>query len=159
VSSTPVQNAFALPGGQIMLYEKMFDSTDNEAQLVAVIAHEIGHELHNDFMVFWRDYKHDVDIDGPGGALEQSVKLEAAADLTGAHLMYAAGWDPNGMVVMLQRFHKFGVMARHGQPDYYSSHPSEAKRAEPIEALIATLSPKQGLIMDSPRFEELKQKY
>ena len=115
--------------------------------------------LHHDFMVFWRDYKHDIDIDGPGGALEQSVKLEAAADLTGAHLMYAAGWDPNGMVAMLERFHKFGVMARHGRPDYYSSHPAEAKRAEPIEALIATLPPKQGLIMDSPRFEELKQKY
>jgi predicted Zn-dependent protease len=159
VSSTPVQNAFALPGGQIMLYEKMFDSTDNEAQLVSVIAHEVGHELHNDFMVFWRDYKHDMDIDGPGGVLEQSVKLEAAADLTGAHLMYAAGWDPDGMVEMLQRFHKFGVMARHGRPDYYSSHPAEAKRAEPIEAWIATLPPKQGLIMDSPRFEELKQKY
>jgi predicted Zn-dependent protease len=37
VSSTPVQNAFALPGGQIMLYEKMFDTTDNEAQLVSVM--------------------------------------------------------------------------------------------------------------------------
>jgi beta-barrel assembly-enhancing protease len=159
VSSTPVQDAFAMPGGQIMLYEKMFDTTDNEAQLVSVIAHEVGHELHNDFMVFWRDYKHNVDVDGPGGALEQSVKLEAAADLTGARLMYDAGWDPNGMVELFQRLHKFGVMARHGRPDYYSSHPAETKRAEPIEALIATLPPKPGLIEDSPRFDELKQKY
>ncbi len=159
VSSTPVQNAFAMPGGQIMLYEKMFDTTDNEAQLVSVIAHEVAHELHNDWMVFWRDYKHDVDIDGPGGVLEQSVKFEAAADLTGARLMYNAGWDPNAMVELFQRFHKFGVMARHGRPDYYSSHPAEAKRAEPIEALIATLPPKPGLIEDSPRFQELKQKY
>jgi len=159
VSSTPVRNAFALPGGQIMLYEKMFDTTDNEAQLVSVIAHEISHELHNDFMVLWHDYKHDMDVDGAGGVLEQSVKFEAAADLTGAHLMYGAGWDPNGMVEMLQRLHKFGVMARHGRPDYRSSHPEEAKRAEPIEELIATLPPKQGLIEDSPRFKELKQKY
>ena len=159
VSSTPVLNAFALPGGQIMLYEKMFDTTDNEAQLVSVIAHEISHELHNDFMVLWRDYKHDEDVDGPGGVLEQSVKFEAAADLTGAHLMYGAGWDPNGMVEMLQRFHKFGVMARHGRPDYRSTHPTEAKRAEPIAAWIATLPPRQGLVMDTPRFDELKQKY
>ena len=75
------------------------------------------HELHNDFMVFWHDYKQNVDIDGPGGVLEQSVKLEAAADETGARLMYAAGWDPNGMVELFKRFHKFGVMARHGRPD------------------------------------------
>ena len=159
VSSFPVVNAHALPGGQIVFYEKMFDTADTEAQLVSVIAHEIAHELHNDFMVFWHDYKHETDIDGPGGVLEQSVKLEAAADETGARLMYAAGWNPNGMVELLQRFHKFGVMSRHGRPDYRSSHPDEAKRAEPIKALIATLPPKENLTMDSPRFQELKQKY
>jgi predicted Zn-dependent protease len=159
VSSFPVANAHALPGGQIVFYERMFDTADNESQLVSVIAHEIAHELHNDFMVFWHDYKHDADIDGPGGVLEQSVKLEAAADETGARLMYAAGWDPNGMVELLERFHKFGVMARRGRPDYRSSHPDEAMRAKPIEDLIATLPPKEGLIKDSPRFQELKQKY
>jgi predicted Zn-dependent protease len=159
VSTFPIVNAHALPGGQIVFYENMFDTSDNEAQLVSVIAHEIAHELHNDFLVFWHDYKHNVDIDGPGGVLEQSVKLEAAADETGARLMYAAGWDPNGMVELFKRFHKFGVMERRGRPDYRSSHPEEAKRAEPIEALIATLPPKEGLIKNSPRFDELKQKY
>jgi hypothetical protein len=50
-------------------------------------------------------------------------------------------------------------MARRGRPDYRSSHPEEAKRAKPIEDLIATLPPKEGLIENSPRFDELKQKY
>ena len=159
VSSVPINNAEAIPGGQIIFYERMFDTTDNESQLVAVIAHEIAHELHNDFMTFWQDYKETRDIDGPGGVLEQSVKVEAAADETGARLMYAAGWAPQGMVELFERFHKFGVMARRGRPDYRSSHPEEAKRAEPIEALIARLPPKDGLIKTSPRFDELKQKY
>jgi predicted Zn-dependent protease len=127
--------------------------------LVAVIAHEVAHELHNDFMKFWQDYKENKDIDGSGGVLEQSVMVEAAADETGARLMYAAGWDPNGMVELFKRFHKFGVMARRGRPDYRSSHPEEAKRAEPIEALIVKLPPKVDLVKNSPRFEELKQKY
>ena len=87
------------------------------------------------------------------------MKLEAAADETGARLMYEAGWDPRGMVELFERFHKFGVMARRGRPDYRSSHPEEAKRAEPIEALIAKLPPKNGLIKTSPQFEELKRKY
>jgi len=95
VSSVPINNAEAIPGGQIILYERMFDTTDNESQLVAVIAHEIAHELHNDFMTFWRDYKENRDVDGPGGVLEQSVKVEAAADETGARLMYTAEWDPD----------------------------------------------------------------
>jgi predicted Zn-dependent protease len=127
VSSVPINNAEAIPGGQIILYERMFDTTDNESQLVAVIAHEIAHELHNDFMTFWQDYKKNRDVDGPGGVLELSVKIEAAADETGARLMYAAGWDPQGMVELFERFHKFGVMARRGRPDYRSSHPEEAK--------------------------------
>lgn len=159
VSSVPINNAEAIPGGQIILYERMFDTTDDESQLVAVIAHEIAHELHNDFMTLWLDYKENHDIDGPGGVLEESVKIEAAADETGARLMYGAGWDPNGMVALFRRFHKFGVMARRGRPDYRSSHPEEAKRAEPIEALIAKLPPKDGLIKTTPRFDELKQKY
>ncbi|HLI82035.1 MAG TPA: M48 family metallopeptidase [Candidatus Binataceae bacterium] len=159
VSSVPISNAFAEPGGQIVLYEKMFDDTDTEAQLVSVIAHETSHELHNDFMIVWRDYKQNIDVDGPGGVLEQSVKWETAADETGARLMYAAGWDPNGMVELFKRFHKFGVVARHGAPDVRSSHPEEAQRPKLVEALIATLPPKEGLITDSPRFQELKQKY
>jgi len=159
VSSVPINNAHAMPGGQIIVYERMFDTTDNESQLVAVIAHEIAHELHNDFMTFWRDYKENKDIDGPGGVLESSVKLEAAADEEGCRLMYSAGWDPNGMVELFKRFHIFGVRARRGTADFRSSHPDDAKRTGPIEAMIAKMPPKDGLIKDSPQFDELKQKY
>jgi beta-barrel assembly-enhancing protease len=158
VSSVPINNAEAIPGGEIIFYESMFDTTDNESQLVAVIAHEVAHELHNDFMTFWQDYKENRDVDGPGGVLEQSVKLEAAADETGARLMYAAGWNPQGMVELFERFHKFGVMARRGRPDYRSA-PGGSKRAEPVEALIAKVPSKQSLIRNSARFDELKQKY
>lgn len=90
---------------------------------------------------------------------KQSVKIEAVADETGARLMYAAGWDPSGMVELFKRFHKFGLMARRGAPDVRSAHPEEAKRAQPIEDLIAKLPPKEGLTKDTPRFQELKQKY
>ena len=159
VSSVPINNAEAMPGGQIVLYERMFDTTDDESQLVAVIAHEVAHELHNDFIVFWTDYKQNRQVYGADGVIEQSLKLEAGADETGARLMYAAGWDPNGMVELFKRFHKFGVVARRGAPDVRSTHPEEAKRAKPIEDLIAKLPPKEGLVKSSPRFDELKQKY
>jgi predicted Zn-dependent protease len=56
--------------------------------------------------------------------------------------MYAAGWDPESMVELFNRFHKFGVMARRGAPDFRSSQPEEGKRAEPIEALIANRPPR-----------------
>ncbi|MCB1141656.1 MAG: M48 family metalloprotease [Leptospiraceae bacterium] len=40
-SSLP--NAFAMPGGVIFVTEGLLDSLDSESQLVAVLAHEIGH--------------------------------------------------------------------------------------------------------------------
>ena len=36
-------NAFALPGGYIYIYTGLMRSLDNEAQLAAVLAHEVGH--------------------------------------------------------------------------------------------------------------------
>ncbi|HEV7371352.1 M48 family metalloprotease, partial [Arenibaculum sp.] len=36
-------NAFALPGGKIGVYEGMFQVAENEAQLAAVVGHEIAH--------------------------------------------------------------------------------------------------------------------
>jgi predicted Zn-dependent protease len=38
------------------------------------------------------------------------VNLEAAADEAGARLMYVTGWDPQGILELFERFHKFGVM-------------------------------------------------
>ena len=36
-------NAFAFPGGQIIIYRGMLESLENESQLAAVIAHEMAH--------------------------------------------------------------------------------------------------------------------
>jgi predicted Zn-dependent protease len=38
-----VPNAMALPGGVIFVTEGLLDTLDNEAQLAAVLAHEVGH--------------------------------------------------------------------------------------------------------------------
>jgi predicted Zn-dependent protease len=159
VSSEQIMNAEALPGGIIVLYENLFDETQSEAELVSVLAHETAHQFHNDFLKFWSDYKNDRSVYGKDGVLEESQGIEAAADETGARLMYAAGWDPRGMVGLLEAMHSLGVRARRGEPSFRSTHPRDRERIATMEQLISGFPPKAGLISDSPQFQALKQKY
>jgi predicted Zn-dependent protease len=159
VPSEQIMNAQALPGGVIVLYENLFDETQSESELVAVLAHETAHQFHNDFLKFWQDYKSDPSVYGKDGVLEQSQGIEAAADDTGAHMMYAAGWDPRGMVHFLEAMHSLGVRARRGEPSFRSTHPRDRERIASMEQLVAKLPPKQGLIADSSEFQRLKRKY
>src|SRR5262249_5061410 len=53
VSTEPKVNAYASAGGHIVIFSRIFEVSDNEAQLVAIIGHELSHEIHNDFLLFW----------------------------------------------------------------------------------------------------------
>lgn len=162
ISSVARVNAEAMMGGQIVLFERMFDATDNESQLVSIVAHEIAHQLHGDFLVGRR-------LEKQGKySYDERLKQEAAADADGARIMYAAGWDPEAMVEIFYRFHKLVLASRHGFgvmgygdtiEGYYGGHLDDVRRPEAVEKVIATLPAEQGLIKDSPRFRELKEKY
>ncbi len=148
-STIPKIDAQSLPGGQIVVEERMFDRTDTEAQLVAVLAHEVEHQLHNDFLTMWADYQRKVVNSHSVNEIADSRRNESSADLDGARLMYEAGWDPQAMVDLYKRIPLAASL----------SHPSNSDRIKALEALLAKLPPKSGLITDSARFRELKQKY
>lgn len=46
VVASPVVNAFALPGGQILLFQGLLDFAPDSEAVAGVLAHEIGHILH-----------------------------------------------------------------------------------------------------------------
>ena len=50
VLSTPVPNAFALPGGRIYLFEGLLAKAENPDEIAGVLAHELGHLNHRDNM-------------------------------------------------------------------------------------------------------------
>lgn len=56
VSSEPIVDAQALPGGQIVVYTRIVEIVDDESEMAGLLAHEISHERHRDFVAFWHDY-------------------------------------------------------------------------------------------------------
>ena len=48
VLSTPVPNAFALPGGRVYLSDGLLAKAENADEVAGVLAHELGHLRHRD---------------------------------------------------------------------------------------------------------------
>jgi Zn-dependent protease with chaperone function len=50
VLSTPVPNAFALPGGRVYLFDGLLAKAESADEIAGVLAHELGHLKHRDNM-------------------------------------------------------------------------------------------------------------
>jgi Zn-dependent protease with chaperone function len=48
VLSSPIANAFALPGGKVYLFSGLLAKADNADELAGILAHELGHLKHRD---------------------------------------------------------------------------------------------------------------
>lgn len=152
-------NAFALPGGPMFIFTNLVKTTDNEAQLAGVMAHEMSH-------VILRHGTHEASkanlIQLPvalaGGLIgDQSMagKLaglglgltansfilkfsrdaESEADALGSHLMSESGYNP---IEMARFFEKLAQGGSQG-PQFLSDHPNPGNREAAIEAEIRTL--------------------
>jgi predicted Zn-dependent protease len=151
-------NAFALPGGKIGIYDGMFQAVQNEAQLAAVVAHEIGHlqaeharervssEVATQGVVQLVSAALQVGnvayanaIAGALGAgaqygvlLPYSRNQELEADRVGLQLMAQAGYDPRETLAFWQRMQQQG-----GEPPaFLSTHPTPGNRIEQLQELM-----------------------
>ena len=147
-----VPNAFAIPGGHVFVYRGLLDKlVQNEAQLAAVLGHEIGHV----------DAEHGVDFFKPVKASSQlpfadvttvvaalasrmlSVVYEEAqesqSDLIGTRLAFAAAYEPLEGAQLQRTLRGFKMEGERdpltGVADaLLRSHPPSARREAAIEA-------------------------
>jgi metalloendopeptidase OMA1, mitochondrial len=152
VFENPEPNAFALPGGKIGVYSGLFKVVHNEAQLAAVLGHEVGHVVANH--VAERMSREALVqtglgvLDGTGagqysGLLAQAATLgvvlpfsreqEAEADEIGLMLMARAGYDPQAAVQVWRNFESVG-----GQrpPEFLSDHPAPGNRIQHLQQIM-----------------------
>lgn len=152
-------NAFALPNAKIGVYEGMFNVAQNEAQLAAVIGHEIAHvqEKHSSERVNSQmatqlgaqiaaavigataggDPQTIAGLLGAGAqygiVMPYGRNQELEADRLGLILMARAGYDPRQSVALWQNMSKAGGGS---PPAFLSTHPAHEQRIAQLEELM-----------------------
>ncbi|MCE7925416.1 MAG: hypothetical protein DYG98_20370 [Haliscomenobacteraceae bacterium CHB4] len=154
VVSEPVVNAFAVPGGHIVVFDSIIGIMDAPEQLAALLAHEASHiqlkhstrsifrELANSLMfsLMLGDYgdfsaivaRHGDELAG----LSYSRKLEFEADENGMELMFASGIPLHGMADLFRRMKMAQENGHNDVPDFLSTHPSMEERLGVVEQKI-----------------------
>lgn len=158
----PAVNAWALPGGKIVVYTGILPYTQNEAGLATVIGHEVAHAIgrhgnerlsqallaqagglaldiylqqhpHKAGELFAQAYGLGVTV---GALLPFSRLHESEADKMGLVLMAIAGYNPQEAVNFWTRMSQ--VQKNGAPPEFLSTHPSDARRIADIKAFLPT---------------------
>jgi predicted Zn-dependent protease len=97
-------NAFAIGDGRIYLTDGALDACATEAELAAMIAHEMGHQLAGHFCRGVSDSARSTRI----GSLVQHIDpaQEREADRLAVEILIAAGYDARAALTVAQRIDK-----------------------------------------------------
>ena len=148
-------NAFALPGGDVVLTDQLVDLAEHDEEIVAVLAHELGHVTGrhvirrlaqtSSMLVLWTAFTGDVSVAalallGPERliALSYSRSFERDADEFAANYLLRAGIAPTRLGDILDRLEKSAGTAN--IPSFLASHPGARERARNAAAAAESLS-------------------
>lgn len=152
-------NAFALPGGQMVVFTGLLRRAETPDQVAGVLAHEIAHVTlrHGIRNVAHRaglvlaiqlllgDASGWAELAGDAAVLAQSNgysrEQESAADAEGARMMIASGLDPEGMASFFRLLQEEPGSDVADAMSWLSTHPDLPSRVAHIEALRRTMAP------------------
>lgn len=168
VLESPVQNAFAVPGGVIFVSRALVAILENEAELAAVLAHEIGHVSAKHAL---KSTQRAQLLQGVGTITAASVggdkgkkfasaigdmqgvlfdkgldkEMEFEADLAAMETTYRTGYNPAAMISVLEKLQKLEASSKEKKGSWFSTHP-------PLSERIARL---QGQLQKYPDFASM----
>jgi predicted Zn-dependent protease len=169
-------NAFALPGGPVWINRGAMQAAGTESQLAAVLAHEIAHisqrhaaqQLSNAMVTNLGLSLFGALLGNAGGAAAANVAAryvasgaflkfsrddEQEADRVGVGIMRRAGWDPHGMIELMESIREQEKRDPGLVETFFSNHPSPKDRV----ALLAHLVPtRRSGTRDSTAFQSVR---
>lgn len=146
-------NAFALPDGEVVLFDELVALADSDEEVLGVLAHELAHVKFRHGLrqviqssvvaAVAASYFGDISslLSGLTAVLLESKYsrgFELEADAYGATLMRRNGRSAEGLALMLEkmeRAHEKGTRRNQSSADWLSSHPDTAERIARLRAL------------------------
>lgn len=178
VVNSNIVNAFALPGGPVIITRGLLLQLDKESQLAGVLAHEIGHinarhhikilekTLALNFLLQIGSLFLPQNLTGEvllrlGEVFATLLTLkfnrdqEREADRYGFLFAFKAGYSPQGMIEV---FEKFKALEKERPPEWLSTHPLPETRIKEAKQYIKTFKVKEeNLIYDTDNFQKIKK--
>ena len=157
-------NAYAVPGGAVVIFKGLLNQVKSDDELAGVIGHEIAHIVHRDSL---KQIVHNAGIGigleiitagraqqfqvllGSAKSMEQlkySRDEETAADLTGVELAMQAGYSPDAITALFDRVFS-GTENR--WLAFASDHPMTEERITAIRKKISEMKHSKAKISAS----------
>jgi predicted Zn-dependent protease len=162
IINDPNLNAFAFPNGVIYVHTGVLARMENEAQLAALLAHEMTHctQRHSlrvlgtlknrpkfmaalqqsvEKIAMAQDLARVLGVNGSMAAVTGYTReLEAEADCGGLDLMAKAGYDPRQALNLFEHLRQEIEIEGIKEPYFFGTHPSVQQRIENVGRWLAT---------------------
>lgn len=159
VVNEPVINAYAVPGGQIVVFDSILRLMDAPEQLAGLLAHEVSHvHLKHSTRAIFRELGNSLffslllgDLGEVSGIVAQqadqlaglsySRELEFEADDNGLKLLEKSRIPPQGMPTLFRKMEAaLAESGADGPPTFLSTHPSMGERVRVAEEKIGQMN-------------------
>ncbi|MEM9456495.1 MAG: M48 family metallopeptidase [Myxococcota bacterium] len=147
VSDQEVINAFAAPGGHIVIYRPIITQAEGPEEVAGVLAHEMGHVVEDHptqglveavgygiFSKFTIGSENAKQVAQSLLTNHYSRNDELDADRRGVEMLNAVGVDSRGLFSFFERIKSAGEDVP-GAVEFMSTHPSGDKRRENLEGV------------------------
>ena len=155
--NSKIPNAFALPGGKIYVTRGLMKLMENECELAAVLGHEVGHVAamhHVNRLNFQLGSEILIEIAGGEGkaaevtkvvtflvTMQHTQKDEYQADKLGIEYMVKAGYNPHGMIGLLNHLKSLNESEPGILDQMFLTHPLTSKRIAEATNIVKTNHP------------------
>jgi len=174
VVESSVPDSFSLPGGFLYITVGMVQETRTEAELAAIIAHEVAHiaRRHATRQMTRQQMfgilslplmfvggpiafaaAEGVSFAYPFTMLKFSRNSESEADLVGLDYMVATGYDPTAAISLFERVASQENARMPGLRRLVSTHPLSADRLATISRAIAKLPPRDESVVSTSQYD------
>jgi len=175
VVKDPNLNAFAFPNGVIYVHTGILARMDNEAQLAALLAHEMIHCTHRHTlrvlrsikdrsayfdavrktlakMVMTRGLAQFLGITGSMAAISGYTReLETEADRVGLDLMVKANYDPREALKLFEHLRQEIEIEGFEEPYFFGTHPNVHQRIENVNNWLVAKYRGKGTVLKNTK--------